>query len=124
MCFSVLTNKQCDHLKISDDIGCKSSKVLELAKTYDKNNQQEPRADGNVGLLLSAAALEGLCSASVIFHYPGGTAGRTVGRKPSVSQPADAGKRHRPGEHIPPRGGRLEAAVWREVQLLCVCVCV
>uniref|UniRef100_A0AAQ4RGF9 Trafficking protein particle complex subunit 9 n=1 Tax=Gasterosteus aculeatus aculeatus TaxID=481459 RepID=A0AAQ4RGF9_GASAC len=43
------------------------------------------------------AALEGLCSASVIFHYPGGTAGRTVGRKPSVSQPADAGKRHRPG---------------------------
>uniref|UniRef100_A0A8C4H031 Trafficking protein particle complex subunit 9 n=1 Tax=Dicentrarchus labrax TaxID=13489 RepID=A0A8C4H031_DICLA len=43
------------------------------------------------------AALEGLCSASVIFHYPGGTAGKTVGRKPSISQPADAGKRHRPG---------------------------
>ncbi|XP_074543544.1 trafficking protein particle complex subunit 9 isoform X2 [Halichoeres trimaculatus] len=43
------------------------------------------------------AALEGLCSASVIFHYPGGTAGKTLGRKPSVSQPADAGKRHRPG---------------------------
>uniref|UniRef100_A0A672GED5 Trafficking protein particle complex 9 n=1 Tax=Salarias fasciatus TaxID=181472 RepID=A0A672GED5_SALFA len=43
------------------------------------------------------AALEGLCSASVIFHYPGGTAGKTAGRKPSVSQPADAGKRHRPG---------------------------
>ncbi|TKS88669.1 Trafficking protein particle complex subunit 9 NIK- and IKBKB-binding protein [Collichthys lucidus] len=43
------------------------------------------------------AALEGLCSASVIFHYPGGTAGKTAGRKPSISQPADAGKRHRPG---------------------------
>uniref|UniRef100_A0A3Q3L5L3 Trafficking protein particle complex subunit 9 n=1 Tax=Mastacembelus armatus TaxID=205130 RepID=A0A3Q3L5L3_9TELE len=43
------------------------------------------------------AALEGLCSASVIFHYPGGTAGKMAGRKPSVSQPADAGKRHRPG---------------------------
>lgn len=48
----------------------------------------------------SLAALEGLCSASVIFHYPGGTAGKTAGRKPSISQPADAGKRHRPGEHI------------------------
>ncbi|XP_030003192.1 trafficking protein particle complex subunit 9 isoform X4 [Sphaeramia orbicularis] len=43
------------------------------------------------------AALEGLCSASVIFHYPGGTAGKTIGRKPSISQAADAGKRHRPG---------------------------
>ncbi|KAM4540063.1 trafficking protein particle complex subunit 9 isoform 2-T2 [Odontesthes bonariensis] len=43
------------------------------------------------------AALEGLCSASVIFHYPGGTAGKTAGRKPSISQQADAGKRHRPG---------------------------
>uniref|UniRef100_A0A3Q1I560 Trafficking protein particle complex 9 n=1 Tax=Anabas testudineus TaxID=64144 RepID=A0A3Q1I560_ANATE len=43
------------------------------------------------------AALEGLCSVSVIFHYPGGTAGKLVGRKPSISQPADAGKRHRPG---------------------------
>ncbi|CAG5883929.1 unnamed protein product [Menidia menidia] len=52
------------------------------------------------------AALEGLCSASVIFHYPGGTAGKTVGRKPSISQPADAGKRHRPGEPI----GRADRA--------------
>ncbi|KAG7458179.1 hypothetical protein MATL_G00235340 [Megalops atlanticus] len=43
------------------------------------------------------AALEGLCSASVIYHYPGGTAGRTGGRKPSIAQAADAGKRHRPG---------------------------
>ncbi|XP_017286658.1 trafficking protein particle complex subunit 9 isoform X1 [Kryptolebias marmoratus] len=43
------------------------------------------------------AALEGLCSASVIFHYPGGTAGKLVGRKQSISQAADAGKRHRPG---------------------------
>lgn len=46
------------------------------------------------------AALEGLCSASVIYHYPGGTAGKSQGRKPSISQPADAGKRHRPGELI------------------------
>uniref|UniRef100_A0A8C6WG33 Trafficking protein particle complex 9 n=1 Tax=Neogobius melanostomus TaxID=47308 RepID=A0A8C6WG33_9GOBI len=45
----------------------------------------------------SPAALEGLCSASVIFHYPGGTAGKTAGRRPSISQAADAGKRHRPG---------------------------
>uniref|UniRef100_A0A671M9H8 Trafficking protein particle complex subunit 9-like n=1 Tax=Sinocyclocheilus anshuiensis TaxID=1608454 RepID=A0A671M9H8_9TELE len=37
------------------------------------------------------AALEGLCSASVIFHYPGA-------RKPGVSSAADAGKRHRPGQ--------------------------
>ncbi|XP_030645125.1 trafficking protein particle complex subunit 9 [Chanos chanos] len=43
------------------------------------------------------AALEGLCSASVIFHYPGGTAGKSGARKASVSQAADAGKRHRPG---------------------------
>nr|XP_006635914.2 PREDICTED: trafficking protein particle complex subunit 9 isoform X1 [Lepisosteus oculatus]XP_015212807.1 PREDICTED: trafficking protein particle complex subunit 9 isoform X1 [Lepisosteus oculatus] len=43
------------------------------------------------------AALEGLCSASVIYHYPGGTAGKAGGRKPSLSQPSDAGKRHRPG---------------------------
>ncbi|XP_029369775.1 trafficking protein particle complex subunit 9 isoform X2 [Echeneis naucrates] len=43
------------------------------------------------------AALEGLCSASVIFHYPGGTAGKAPGRKLSMSQAADAGKRHRPG---------------------------
>ncbi|KAL4629907.1 trafficking protein particle complex subunit 9 isoform X1 [Arapaima gigas] len=42
------------------------------------------------------AALEGLCSASVIYHYPGGTAGKSSGRKPSISQAADAGKRHRP----------------------------
>uniref|UniRef100_A0A8C7NRX5 Trafficking protein particle complex subunit 9 n=1 Tax=Oncorhynchus mykiss TaxID=8022 RepID=A0A8C7NRX5_ONCMY len=48
------------------------------------------------------AALEGLCSASVIFHYPGGTAGKASGRKPSLAQgqgqAADAGKRHRPGK--------------------------
>ncbi|XP_061111345.1 trafficking protein particle complex subunit 9 isoform X2 [Conger conger] len=43
------------------------------------------------------AALEGLCSASVIFHYPGGTGGKSGGRKPSISQAADSGKRHRPG---------------------------
>ncbi|XP_059365102.1 trafficking protein particle complex subunit 9 isoform X1 [Carassius carassius] len=43
------------------------------------------------------AALEGLCSASVIFHYPGGTTGKSGARKPSVSSAADAGKRHRPG---------------------------
>ncbi|XP_058866218.1 trafficking protein particle complex subunit 9 isoform X1 [Acipenser ruthenus] len=43
------------------------------------------------------AALEGLCSASVIYHYPGGTAGKSAARKPSISVPADAGKRHRPG---------------------------
>uniref|UniRef100_A0A3P8Y5W5 Trafficking protein particle complex 9 n=1 Tax=Esox lucius TaxID=8010 RepID=A0A3P8Y5W5_ESOLU len=45
------------------------------------------------------AALEGLCSASVIFHYPGGTAGKAAGRNPSAAQgqAADAGKRHRPG---------------------------
>uniref|UniRef100_A0A8C1MH91 Trafficking protein particle complex 9 n=1 Tax=Cyprinus carpio TaxID=7962 RepID=A0A8C1MH91_CYPCA len=46
------------------------------------------------------AALEGLCSASVIFHYPGGTAGKSGARKPSVSSAADAGKRHRPGQCI------------------------
>ncbi|KAI7798554.1 putative trafficking protein particle complex subunit 9 [Triplophysa rosa] len=43
------------------------------------------------------AALEGLCSASVIFHYPGGTAGKSGARKPGLSSAADAGKRHRPG---------------------------
>uniref|UniRef100_W5LNM2 Trafficking protein particle complex subunit 9 n=1 Tax=Astyanax mexicanus TaxID=7994 RepID=W5LNM2_ASTMX len=43
------------------------------------------------------AALEGLCSASVIFHYPGGTAGKSSARKPSISTATDTGKRHRPG---------------------------
>ncbi|XP_035285686.1 trafficking protein particle complex subunit 9 isoform X1 [Anguilla anguilla] len=43
------------------------------------------------------AALEGLCSASVIYHYPGGTGGKSGSRKPSISQAADVGKRHRPG---------------------------
>uniref|UniRef100_A0AAR2JLH1 Trafficking protein particle complex 9 n=1 Tax=Pygocentrus nattereri TaxID=42514 RepID=A0AAR2JLH1_PYGNA len=43
------------------------------------------------------AALEGLCSASVIFHYPGGTAGKSGARKPSISAATDTGKRHRPG---------------------------
>ncbi|KAI4902966.1 hypothetical protein NFI96_012729, partial [Prochilodus magdalenae] len=44
------------------------------------------------------AALEGLCSASVIFHYPGGTAGKTSARKPSISAATDTGKGHRPGQ--------------------------
>ncbi|XP_062874344.1 trafficking protein particle complex subunit 9 [Trichomycterus rosablanca] len=44
------------------------------------------------------AALEGLCSASVIIHYPGGTAGKGGARKPVISTATDAaGKRHRPG---------------------------
>uniref|UniRef100_A0A1A8EUR1 Trafficking protein particle complex 9 n=2 Tax=Nothobranchius korthausae TaxID=1143690 RepID=A0A1A8EUR1_9TELE len=43
------------------------------------------------------AALEGLCSASVISHYPGGTGGKLLRRKPSISETTDAGKRHRPG---------------------------
>uniref|UniRef100_A0A8C7IHI6 Trafficking protein particle complex subunit 9 n=1 Tax=Oncorhynchus kisutch TaxID=8019 RepID=A0A8C7IHI6_ONCKI len=34
------------------------------------------------------AALEGLCSASVIFHYPGGTAGKASGREPSLAHGA------------------------------------
>uniref|UniRef100_A0A8C7P7C4 Trafficking protein particle complex 9 n=1 Tax=Oncorhynchus mykiss TaxID=8022 RepID=A0A8C7P7C4_ONCMY len=34
------------------------------------------------------AALEGLCSASVIFHYPGGTAGKASGREPSLARGA------------------------------------
>ncbi|NXG24933.1 TPPC9 protein, partial [Grallaria varia] len=44
------------------------------------------------------AALEGLCSASVIYHYPGGTGG-TVGsrRAQGGSLSAEAGNRHRPG---------------------------
>ncbi|XP_051058671.1 trafficking protein particle complex subunit 9 isoform X2 [Phodopus roborovskii] len=44
------------------------------------------------------AALEGLCSASVIHHYPGGTGGRTgVRRLPGGSLPSEAANRHRPG---------------------------
>ncbi|XP_039593628.1 trafficking protein particle complex subunit 9 [Polypterus senegalus] len=43
------------------------------------------------------AALEGLCSASVIYHYPGGTAGKFGARKQSISLSAESGKRHRPG---------------------------
>uniref|UniRef100_A0A673VLU1 Trafficking protein particle complex 9 n=1 Tax=Suricata suricatta TaxID=37032 RepID=A0A673VLU1_SURSU len=44
------------------------------------------------------AALEGLCSASVIYHYPGGTGGQTGARRlPSGSLPAEAANRHRPG---------------------------
>ncbi|XP_042636839.1 trafficking protein particle complex subunit 9 [Orycteropus afer afer] len=45
-----------------------------------------------------AAALEGLCSASVISHYPGGTGGKTGTRKlHGGSLPAEAANRHRPG---------------------------
>ncbi|KAM6215244.1 trafficking protein particle complex subunit 9 isoform 1-T1 [Rhynchocyon petersi] len=44
------------------------------------------------------AALEGLCSASVISHYPGGTGGKSgVRRLPGSSVPAEAANRHRPG---------------------------
>lgn len=44
------------------------------------------------------AALEGLCSASVIYHYPGGTGGRTAARRfQGSSLPAEAANRHRPG---------------------------
>ncbi|XP_073536027.1 trafficking protein particle complex subunit 9 isoform X1 [Phyllobates terribilis] len=44
------------------------------------------------------AALEGLCSASVIHHYPTGTGGKAGARRPqSVTLSADAGKRHKPG---------------------------
>ncbi|XP_022357844.1 trafficking protein particle complex subunit 9 isoform X2 [Enhydra lutris kenyoni] len=44
------------------------------------------------------AALEGLCSASVIYHYPGGTGGRTGARRfQGSSLPAEAANRHRPG---------------------------
>ncbi|XP_054981496.1 trafficking protein particle complex subunit 9 isoform X3 [Sorex araneus] len=44
------------------------------------------------------AALEGLCSASVIYHYPGGT-GRPTGTRRSQGGllPAEAANRHRPG---------------------------
>uniref|UniRef100_A0ABI7WEW5 Trafficking protein particle complex 9 n=1 Tax=Felis catus TaxID=9685 RepID=A0ABI7WEW5_FELCA len=44
------------------------------------------------------AALEGLCSASVICHYPGGTGGKTGARRfQGSSLPAEAANRHRPG---------------------------
>ncbi|CAJ0929218.1 unnamed protein product [Ranitomeya imitator] len=44
------------------------------------------------------AALEGLCSASVIHHYPTGTGGKVGTRRTqNVVLSADAGKRHRPG---------------------------
>eukprot|EP00071_Canis_lupus_P048900 XP_022282457.1 trafficking protein particle complex subunit 9 isoform X5 [Canis lupus familiaris] len=44
------------------------------------------------------AALEGLCSASVIYHYPGGTGGETGARRfQGSSLPAEAANRHRPG---------------------------
>lgn len=48
------------------------------------------------------AALEGLCSASVIYHYPGGTGGKTGSRRlQGGSVPAEAANRHRPGERGP-----------------------
>ncbi|XP_008849294.1 trafficking protein particle complex subunit 9 isoform X2 [Nannospalax galili] len=44
------------------------------------------------------AALEGLCSASVIHHYPGGTGGKTGARRlQGSSLPSEAANRHRPG---------------------------
>ncbi|XP_059528352.1 trafficking protein particle complex subunit 9 isoform X2 [Myotis daubentonii] len=44
------------------------------------------------------AALEGLCSASVIYHYPGGTGGKNGARRcQGGSLPAEAANRHRPG---------------------------
>ncbi|NWX65313.1 TPPC9 protein, partial [Promerops cafer] len=45
------------------------------------------------------AALEGLCSASVIYHYPGGTGGQVGSRRAQGgSLSAEAGNRHRPGK--------------------------
>ncbi|NXO73289.1 TPPC9 protein, partial [Phainopepla nitens] len=45
------------------------------------------------------AALEGLCSASVISHYPGGTGGAAGSRRAQGgSLSAEAGNRHRPGK--------------------------
>ncbi|NXH44553.1 TPPC9 protein, partial [Dicaeum eximium] len=45
------------------------------------------------------AALEGLCSASVIYHYPGGTGGKAGSRRAQGgSLSAEAGNRHRPGK--------------------------
>uniref|UniRef100_A0A8C4N5L2 Trafficking protein particle complex 9 n=1 Tax=Equus asinus asinus TaxID=83772 RepID=A0A8C4N5L2_EQUAS len=45
------------------------------------------------------AALEGLCSASVIYHYPAGTGGKTGARRcQGSSLPAEAANRHRPGK--------------------------
>ncbi|KAM8966802.1 trafficking protein particle complex subunit 9 [Pelodytes ibericus] len=44
------------------------------------------------------AALEGLCSASVIHHYPLGTGGKTGARRSqNLALSAEANKRHRPG---------------------------
>ncbi|KAM5280899.1 trafficking protein particle complex subunit 9 isoform 2-T2 [Ctenodactylus gundi] len=44
------------------------------------------------------AALEGLCSASVIYHYPGGTGGKAGARRlQGSSLPVEAANRHRPG---------------------------
>ncbi|XP_075815588.1 trafficking protein particle complex subunit 9 isoform X5 [Microtus pennsylvanicus] len=44
------------------------------------------------------AALEGLCSASVIYHYPGGTGGKAGARRlQGGSLPSEAANRHRPG---------------------------
>ncbi|KAL1767301.1 trafficking protein particle complex subunit 9 isoform X1 [Sigmodon hispidus] len=44
------------------------------------------------------AALEGLCSASVIYHYPGGTGGKTGARRlQGSSLSSEASNRHRPG---------------------------
>ncbi|KAL4670840.1 hypothetical protein H8959_003549, partial [Pygathrix nigripes] len=44
------------------------------------------------------SALEGLCSASVIYHYPGGTGGKSGARRFQGSTlPAEAANRHRPG---------------------------
>lgn len=52
-----------------------------------------------VFFLFSAAALEGLCSASVIYHYPGGTGGKIGPRRAQGgSLSAEAGNRHRPGK--------------------------
>ncbi|XP_075067777.1 trafficking protein particle complex subunit 9 isoform X3 [Mixophyes fleayi] len=44
------------------------------------------------------AALEGLCSASVIHHYPGGTGGKVGAcQTQNVALSTEANKRHRPG---------------------------
>ncbi|GCB70242.1 hypothetical protein scyTo_0012576 [Scyliorhinus torazame] len=44
------------------------------------------------------AALEGLCSSSVIYHYPSGTGSKpSIRRDSNVCLPSEAGKRHRHG---------------------------
>uniref|UniRef100_A0A8C4MXI9 Trafficking protein particle complex 9 n=1 Tax=Equus asinus asinus TaxID=83772 RepID=A0A8C4MXI9_EQUAS len=101
--FIVLESKRLD--RATDKSG---DKIPLLCVPFEKKDfvgldtDSREWSPGLVGFLKKVcgdlSALEGLCSASVIYHYPAGTGGKTGARRcQGSSLPAEAANRHRPG---------------------------